>query len=247
MKKTKVYIAGRISGITLEEAKELFKEAEQRLRANKKIEPINPLKYIKQGLTAERIEQDPQAYEQQMQECFRLIDQCQAVYMLHNWKDSKGATREREYAIKQGKSIIDIEQDVKGKEIPPPFLRHITIIQLLCSMLETELLHIEDAHKRVFGQPFRHEMKQRLNRAKDSTKQVVKQLTDNIGDIQGETYYCQQSDYLLATLTNIIAILDKPDGSARQSQDKIKAYLSRYKTKETDTEIINKLYDNADY
>ncbi len=45
-------------------------------------------------------------YEACMHICFAMIDVVDAVYLLPNWVDSKGAKREREYAESKGKLII---------------------------------------------------------------------------------------------------------------------------------------------
>jgi len=38
--------------------------------------------------------------------CFAMIDVCDTVAFLPNWKESKGAVKEHEYAQKMGKKII---------------------------------------------------------------------------------------------------------------------------------------------
>jgi len=37
--------------------------------------------------------------------CFAMIDVCDAIYLLKNWKDSKGANLEKKYAEETGKII----------------------------------------------------------------------------------------------------------------------------------------------
>ena len=45
-------------------------------------------------------------YESYMPICLAMLEACNTVCMLKNWKDSKGARVEHEYAKLQGKNII---------------------------------------------------------------------------------------------------------------------------------------------
>lgn len=45
-------------------------------------------------------------YEEYMQICFKMIDVCQAICMLPDWRESPGATREREKAKREKKGIL---------------------------------------------------------------------------------------------------------------------------------------------
>lgn len=45
-------------------------------------------------------------YEAYMPICTSMIDQCEAIYMLKNWKDSRGAKVELAYAEATNKKII---------------------------------------------------------------------------------------------------------------------------------------------
>lgn len=44
-------------------------------------------------------------WEEYMSICYKMIDICDALYFLDNWKDSKGAQAEYEYAVANNKSI----------------------------------------------------------------------------------------------------------------------------------------------
>jgi len=44
-------------------------------------------------------------HHEYMKICFAMIDVCEGIYLLDNWRDSKGATMEFDYAIKTGKTI----------------------------------------------------------------------------------------------------------------------------------------------
>jgi hypothetical protein len=88
----KVYIAGKING--LENYKEVFKKAEEALIITGHI-CMNPA-ILPEGFP----------YESYMPVCCAMIDQCDAVYMIKNWKDSRGAKVERAYAEAINKQIF---------------------------------------------------------------------------------------------------------------------------------------------
>lgn len=87
----KVYIAGKINGNPT--FREDFEQQEQKL-VSQGYAVMNPAK-LPDGL----------GYEDCMYLCFAMIDIADIVVMLPNWKDSPGATREYEYAIKNNKCI----------------------------------------------------------------------------------------------------------------------------------------------
>lgn len=84
----KIFISGKISGLPEKEVKQHFEKAERYLREQGCI-PINPLKILANtGLE----------YEDMMHVCFALIDVCDAVYFLKDFKQSNGSMREMAYA-----------------------------------------------------------------------------------------------------------------------------------------------------
>ena len=48
-------------------------------------------------------------HHEYMKVCFSMIDVCDAVYVLNNWRDSKGAKMEVEYAM--GKKIVIFQSE----------------------------------------------------------------------------------------------------------------------------------------
>lgn len=88
---SKIYIAGKISGF--KNYKEKFSKAEKQLIAQGHI-CMNPA-VLPEGFP----------YKAYIPICIAMIDQCDSVYMLNNWEDSKGARFELEYAKVSGKEI----------------------------------------------------------------------------------------------------------------------------------------------
>lgn len=106
-KKLRVYIAGRITGLTPYDCHRNFGRADARLRAAGYI-TINPA-----GLDKVL---DPRCrHEEFMRVCYKLIDLSDAVYMLSNWPESKGARLEHQYALDHGKKVM--YEGVNGNEI----------------------------------------------------------------------------------------------------------------------------------
>lgn len=111
----KVYIAGKITGNP--DYKQQFAEAEKKLRA--------------QGHTTMNPAVLPYGFEhhEYMQICFSMIDVCDAVFFLSNWKESTGARMESRYALAAGKGVIFEERTCNSEikvvpnheaEIRPP-------------------------------------------------------------------------------------------------------------------------------
>jgi FMN phosphatase YigB (HAD superfamily) len=94
----KVYIAGKITGNS--NFKEEFKKAELALKLQGHI-VLSPADTIAR---IQRLE-----HHEYLHICYAMIDVADAVAFLPNWKDSKGAREEREYARKNGKEIILLE------------------------------------------------------------------------------------------------------------------------------------------
>ena len=92
-----VYIAGPITG--KKDYKEAFEKAEQMLR-NEGVKLINPAKLP-----------DDLPYKAYMPICLAMIDISDEVYMLSDWRNSRGARLERDYAIATGKTVRFQEGD----------------------------------------------------------------------------------------------------------------------------------------
>lgn len=97
----KVFISGKITGLEERDWRKKFSEGAYKLmlqhgyRLEDIIVPAR-LKKVFPGLD----------YEQYMRVDLTLLDMCDTIYMLDNYKDSRGAQRELAYAIEQNKKII---------------------------------------------------------------------------------------------------------------------------------------------
>lgn len=91
----KIYISGKITGIEAE-APELFKKAESLLGALGH-QTVNPL---------ELNHEHDKSWESYMKEDVKAMCDCDAVFLLENWKDSKGARIEKQIAEYLGLKIM---------------------------------------------------------------------------------------------------------------------------------------------
>lgn len=89
-----VYIAGKMAGCE-DTYQQTFAEVAERLENEKDYFVLNPA-ILPRGM-------DGKNY---MPICLRLIDCCDAIYMIDGWQDSKGARLEKAYAEYQGKGIM---------------------------------------------------------------------------------------------------------------------------------------------
>lgn len=95
-KKTRVYIAGKISGT--DDFKERFGKAEKEfLKIN--CEVLNPAKlYL--------IMPESATHDEYLSMCYVMIEMCDIVYFLKDWKNSVGASMEYKYCVRHGKRCI---------------------------------------------------------------------------------------------------------------------------------------------
>ena len=92
----KICISGKISGLPIEEVKEKFSKAGKYL-STFGYEVVNPLDNgLPEGAT----------WEEHMLADIAMLFQCEAIYMLPDWSDSKGAMIEKHIAQVQGKGIM---------------------------------------------------------------------------------------------------------------------------------------------
>ena len=94
----KLYIAGKISGLPKKEYKANFNKAEKSLRKLGH-EVVNPTKLP---------HNHDQSWESFMKEDLTEMLKCDAVILLHNWRDSMGAQIERKVASLLNMKIYDL-------------------------------------------------------------------------------------------------------------------------------------------
>ena len=91
----RIYISGKMTGLDKKEYVGKFNAAEKRLRGEGH-EVIIPITVGAYGLD----------YEKSMAIDLILLESCDGIYMLDNWKESKGAKTERRHAMSKGIDII---------------------------------------------------------------------------------------------------------------------------------------------
>lgn len=92
----RVYISGPITGVP--DYMDKFAETEKELK-EKSYTVVNPAK-INYGMP------EDMTYEEYMEIDIRLIELCDAIYMIRGWEMSRGANREYGYALGKGKVIM---------------------------------------------------------------------------------------------------------------------------------------------
>jgi len=100
----KIYISGQITGLNYQEAKGMFERGEREAISHfaiftsiENIKVINPMK----------LEHKPDSeWEDYMQKDIDELLRCKGIYMLNNWKKSKGARVEHAIAVEMGFPII---------------------------------------------------------------------------------------------------------------------------------------------
>lgn len=92
----KIYIAGKITGLPIEEVCSKFNAAKEHL-SKLGYTPISPLD---NGC-------DSTCWATQMMACLPMLLDCKAIYMLTDWEDSAGAIIERTFALKNSMQIIE--------------------------------------------------------------------------------------------------------------------------------------------
>lgn len=92
----KIYIAGKITGLSEHRYKYLFETAEQGLLLLK-YEVVNPVKLP---------DNHDKSWKAYMKVCLPALRKCDYAFMLNNWEDSRGAKIEHWYAKRYGIKII---------------------------------------------------------------------------------------------------------------------------------------------
>lgn len=94
----KIYISGKITGLALEVAENSFAQAAMMLRAKYGCEVVNPMECVPY--------EEGKTWEGYMLDDIKLLFDCDTVYMLDNWEESRGARVECSIAKELSKNII---------------------------------------------------------------------------------------------------------------------------------------------
>jgi hypothetical protein len=94
LKQCKVYISGKITGYP--KAEKEFAEAEKKLTAAG-LTAVNPFRFN---------HDHDESWESYMRVCIIELCKCNTIYMLPNWKDSRGAKIEYKLAKKLGMHVL---------------------------------------------------------------------------------------------------------------------------------------------
>jgi hypothetical protein len=124
--KRRIYISGAVSDIDYTEAQARFSAAQAMLEARGGYEVVNPLnvvkwsvKSIEKGFIGEevlhvehkesgrrRAVQPEEFWRECMDLCLHELLRCDAIYMLNNWRQSRGARVELAVAVELGLEIL---------------------------------------------------------------------------------------------------------------------------------------------
>lgn len=91
----RIYISGKISGLPYNEVEERFDDAEK-LLSDLGFEVVNPLK---NGLATQ------EEWIKHLCKDIELLHSCDAIYMMNNWTESRGARHEYDFALAENKDI----------------------------------------------------------------------------------------------------------------------------------------------
>jgi hypothetical protein len=105
----KIYLSGPMSGLTSEQYKKNFKEAEEIVRKVYKETNRNPKLAIVNASIDGLNEEEPFDYEDRMHVDFACIDICDVIVLLPNWKNGKRSLRELYHGLANKKTIYYID------------------------------------------------------------------------------------------------------------------------------------------
>lgn len=87
-RKKKIYIAGKVTGLNYSDVKQKFRATENQL-FSEGYQVVNPIELCNEEST----------WEDAMKICIEALADCDEIFMLNDWKDSRGATLEHKRAI----------------------------------------------------------------------------------------------------------------------------------------------------
>lgn len=104
-KKPKIYISGQISGLPIEEAQKNFKDAELML-IGKGFEVVNPFELPEHEAILKNGKGHNEQWIEHMKVDIKALMDCDSIYMLNNYKQSKGAMIEFSTALQFGYKVL---------------------------------------------------------------------------------------------------------------------------------------------
>lgn len=107
MNNRKIYLSGKITGLSFTEAYEAFGEAKEKLK-KEGWQPVSPIEI---GTDAPAGASDDEVYKAHLKADIVELTKCEAIYMMASWQSSEGATLEHDIAKSIGLRII--------YEVPP--------------------------------------------------------------------------------------------------------------------------------
>lgn len=102
----KVYIAGKVSGLSKDEIFRKFYGSGKQLKKDGHLMMSPAVLALNEGFE----------HSDYMHICYAMVDVCDAVFMQKDWQDSKGARMELQYAKKCRKQIIYEDESTKENE-----------------------------------------------------------------------------------------------------------------------------------
>ena len=107
----RIYIAGKVTGLPMEQVKQKFETASDKIKIALKAEVYNPIKLICEINRTRRLLNLPPWTDDNhrkhiMGACLQYLSNCDTLYLLPDWNTSKGAIMERDFALKMRMNII---------------------------------------------------------------------------------------------------------------------------------------------
>ena len=98
-----VYISGKMSGLSVEDYRSLFLAAEQKLLqlGYSVVNPSTEAYYTENGF-------ESKSYGDILLKDLEILNGCDAICMLDNWQQSKGAKTEHAFAVACHKKVIKL-------------------------------------------------------------------------------------------------------------------------------------------
>lgn len=100
----KTYIIGAVTGLDTEEVRNKFAAAEERLK-NMGMVPVNPINFVPENL----------AWEPAMKMCIKALVECDAVFLLSDWQQSKGGVLE--VSIARNLGLIEYREVIRRSAV----------------------------------------------------------------------------------------------------------------------------------